>query len=443
MFLDRSNPSMNELVHWFQVNYTALANDMKQSNHAAVDKEPNPYHLEDSVFSHTMMVCLQAENNNCNKVVYISALLHDIGKPEARDIIPFEASKPVHSESNEKRNIDKEQGNDSKLNRVMPVSGLKSHFRGHEGLSFYRGIEILNKLEEEQVINLDEKIQILTIVSLHGTLFDSIKEGKEYKPEKVIAKFKDIQLYRDFVSQVKNDSTGRFFMSKDGRKSDATLLGKEIYNDETFRTHYVPNVGLKNYPYITLLVGVPASGKTTWRDQNVFGNTVTLSRDDIMMDYAKNNNFEIKCSNCYGEGVCYPPGGAEGLPHKCGKCNDGIASTPTYSEIWKYLEDNDLHKEVDAIEQSIFKEAVKDRKNIVVDRTNMSRKSRRKWLTNVPKDYFKEAVVFATVYEDVYSRNKKRAQETGKNITNHLIGNMMRQFIIPTYDEVDNIKWVF
>ena len=55
----------------------------------------------------------------------------------------------------------------------------------------------------------------------------------------------------------------------------------------------------------------------------------------------------------------------------------------------------------------------------------------------------KEAVVFATVYEDIYSRNKKRAEDTGKVIKPFIIGKMMRQFMVPTYDEVDIIKWVF
>lgn len=409
MFLDKNNPIMNELVSWFQTNFPVLWREMSQSNHSAAEGEPNPYHLEDSILAHTMMVCLQAENNDANKVVMLSALLHDIGKPEARDIIPFEQKKPVYSESNEIRNDAREAGNDSGLQRVMSKSGNRTHFRGHEGLSVYRAIEILNKLEQEDIINVEEKIQILTIVGLHGTLFDSIKDGAEYKPQNVIAKFQDIQLYRDFVSQVRNDSTGRFFSSKDGRKNDAQGLGVTLYNDETFNAYYIePRVFDDSAPTITLLVGVPASGKSTWREANVHTETVVLCRDDIMMTLASE-----------------------------------IAYNGNYSEVWKLFEEKDMHKEVDAREQEMFKQAVKDRKNIVVDRTNMSRKSRRKWLTNVSKDYKKEAIIFATVYEDIYSRNKKRAQETGKNITNHLIGQMMRQFIVPTHDEVDSIKWVF
>ena len=32
MFQNKNNPTINELVYWFQVNFPALANDMKASN---------------------------------------------------------------------------------------------------------------------------------------------------------------------------------------------------------------------------------------------------------------------------------------------------------------------------------------------------------------------------------------------------------------------------
>lgn len=410
MFVDPQNPTINELVFFMQVEFPKLSNDMKASNHNAAADEPNPYHIEDTIWTHTMMVCLRAENENSNKVVKISALLHDIGKPEARDIIPFAQKKPIHTESNEKRNTGMNDGKSSGMNTIEPASGLKTHFRGHEGLSFYRAIEIVNRLEEYGVLNVEEKERVLTVISLHGTLFDNIKNGEEVKPEKVIAKFNDIVTYRDLIAQVKNDSTGRFFTSPDGRKNQAYELGKSIYNDETFKKYFKARWISGNAPKITILVGVPACGKSTWREEN-WGDAIVISRDDVMMKYAHDNID-----------------GSENM---------------TYSDVWKYLEDNDLHKEVDKIEQTIFRQAVKDNDDIIIDRTNMSAKSRRKWLSNVPKTYEKEAIVFATVYEDVYSRNKKRAEDTGKNIGNWIIGNMMRQFIIPTYAEVDSVKFIF
>ena len=199
MFLDKENPTINELVYWLQVNFTELANDMKASNHNAVGNEPNPYHICDSVWTHTMLVCQRAEIEDVSKINKICALLHDIGKPEAREVIPFEAKKPVHSESNEIRNKGKNDGKHSGLNRIVPPSGKKVHLRGHEGISFYRAIEVVNKLEEEGVLDLEEKQDVLTIISMHGTLFDNITaDGEMRKEENVFDKMVSSKKINDF-----------------------------------------------------------------------------------------------------------------------------------------------------------------------------------------------------------------------------------------------------
>jgi len=121
-FKDKNKPTMNELVYWMQVNHTDLVNDMKMSNHNAAPDEPNPYHIEDSVWTHTMMVCLRAEidsEEEYNKIPLITALLHDLGKPESRAEIPFEAKKPVHTESNQIRTDGINKGKDSGMQRVI------------------------------------------------------------------------------------------------------------------------------------------------------------------------------------------------------------------------------------------------------------------------------------------------------------------------------------
>ena len=64
-----------------------------------------------------------------------------------------------------------------------------THMRGHEGLSFYLSIEPLKELKDLGVINQREVEQCLTIIAMHGTLFDSIDdEGNMRKPEKVFDK---------------------------------------------------------------------------------------------------------------------------------------------------------------------------------------------------------------------------------------------------------------
>lgn len=411
MFIDPKNPSMNELIYYMMISYPTLVKDMHTAEHAYCIEEPNPYHTGDnSIWTHTMMVCLRAENEDSNKIVKICALLHDIGKPLSRGVIPFMVPKPVHSESNQIRNDGKHDGKESGLNNFTDRE-FKIHFRGHEGLSFHLAIEILNKLEALKVVDEREKISILTIISLHGALFDNVKDGQEYKPHNVVSKFNDLQIYRDFVQQVKNDSMGRFYTSKDGRKNNAIGLGDTYYNDETFlKNQLVKPTNAKTYK-ITLLVGLPNSGKSTWRSYNVLSSDITISRNDILMRYAEDNIFEPEVK--------------------------------TYSQVWKYLEEHDLHGEVDKIEQQIFQTAVRERKNIIIDRTNMSRKSRRKWLHSIPKNYVTEAIVFATDLNEIGYRNNRRAFTEGKNIPEDVILNMSKSFMVPMYDEFDIIQWKF
>jgi predicted kinase len=406
-FNDVQNPTMNELVNWFQVRFTDLANDMKMSNHSAKDDEPNPYHTEDSVWTHTMMVCLRAEIDNANKINLIAALLHDIGKPKSREVIPFNKPKPVYTESNELRNKGKEDGKHSGLNNFTDRE-RKTSFRGHEGISFYLAVRPLTELVELGVLVPQEVQQILTIISHHGTLFDNIKDGKMFKEQKVYEKWKNAPyIFEDFVRQVKYDSTGRFFMSKDGRKNSGSHLGVDLFGPEFVKPmkeqlHQTKVLGSKK---ITVLVGVPNVGKSTWIEN--YGNGVIISRDSTLMTYAKYN--EIK-----GD----------------------------YSTVWKSLTDED-QKEIDKLVREQFNLAVKEGKNIIIDMTNTSKKSRRKWLSQVSSDYRKEAVVFVTGYEEVHKRNKLRAEKDGKFIPEGVIENMMKGFVVPDYSEVDIIHWAF
>lgn len=409
MFKDTKNPTMAELVNYFQINFTELCNTMKASNHAAVDNEPNPYHLEDDVWAHTMMVALQAQNSS--KVNKIAALLHDTGKPLSREVIPFNKPKPTHTPSNELREADKENSKTEALQRET-----KTHFRGHEGISFYKATDVLKKLMEDNVVNSLEVQEILTIISLHGTLFDSIRDGAEFKPEKVAKKWHNRQeTFEKFVDQVRFDSMGRFSPSQDARSATGSALGTKIYGpqfsntlmDEDFhKTKIIPSQN------ITVLVGVPLSGKSTWMAENVGEEEVVISRDATLVEFG-----QLK----YGS----PTKGDPKL---------------TYSEIWKLFTEDD-HKQVDRMVRSQYEIAVKTKRNIYIDMTNTSKKSRGKWLNNL-KGYHKRAVIFATGYEEILRRNTKRYEETGKFIPEGVITNMMKAFMVPMGDEVDHTSWV-
>lgn len=411
MFKDIKDPSMAELVNYIQINFTELCNSMKASNHAAQDNEPNPYHLEDDVWGHTMMVSLQAQNDNACKVNKLAAILHDTGKPLAREVIPFNKPKPTHTPSNELREADKKNSQTESLQRET-----KTHFRGHEGISFYKAQDVLKKMNEDGIVTANEIQEILTIISLHGTLFDSIRDGAEFKPEKVAKKWHNKkETFEKFVKQVRYDSTGRFSPSQDARSATGSALGTTLYGDEFasalmdedfHRTKVLP----KNS--ITVLVGVPLSGKSTWIAENVYGDTVVISRDQTLMDFG-----QLK----YGS----PTKGDPKL---------------TYSEIWKKMTDDD-NKQVDRMIRNQYEIAIASGLDVVIDMTNVSKKSRGKWLNNI-KGYHKKAVIFATGYEEIMKRNDARNEATGKFIPKFVIHNMMKAFMVPMHDEVDHITFV-
>ena len=97
-------------------------------------------------------------------------------------------------------------------------------------------------------------------------------------------------------------------------------------------------------------------------------------------------------------------------------------------------------EDMDEILQEDFKSVVADRESFVIDRTNVSKKLRRSFLGQLPKDYVKIGIVFVTGFEEVFARNALRK---GKVLKDHVIFDMMKSFAVPTYDDFDVIQWVF
>ena len=155
-----------------------------------------------------------------------------------------------------------------------------------------------------------------------------------------------------------------------------------------------------NSKEIILLVGLPGSGKSTWVASFIASHPdyVVVSSDDIIDAYAKS----------------------------IGK---------TYTEVFEE------HMSYAEVEYKIkLMTSLREGKNIVVDRTNLSPKSRRKILSNVPKEYKKTAMVFNTPLDEIKKRLIKREHETGKGIPENVISTMIKTYIEPESSEgIDEI----
>lgn len=181
---------MIELLHWFQTTYPELKMQLLNCHHNFDRYTTNPYHVEGDCWSHTMMVCKIAELKGYDRVVQVSALLHDIGKPQSRKVNP-------------------------KNNHVQ--------FFGHEEHSSILARPMVADLVEKKMISSKEASEILELILLHGYLY------KEDSVEKIYEKFKgNYKLFKHLVELVECDDLGRFSETMGKSKVDIELLSHQL-----------------------------------------------------------------------------------------------------------------------------------------------------------------------------------------------------------------------
>lgn len=145
-------------------------------------------------------------------------------------------------------------------------------------------------------------------------------------------------------------------------------------------------------PRCTILVGVPGSGKSTWtRDQEYIEDQYIASTDDIIEAIAN------------GFGMTY---------------NEGFNDLIKFAEkvMWKEL--------------TAF---AADGERIYIDRTNLSVKSRKRYIDFLkPYGYKFDCVVFKTPETDEWAR---RLNRPGKTISDHVLESMANNIEIPLMSE--------
>jgi len=361
------NPTTSELLVWFQTQYLALWDNLKQNNHTIEGVNSyNPYHLEDNTLAHTMLVCKEAHNQS--KIAKITALFHDLGKPLATAI----------------------------------KDGNKVIMYGHEGISFYLSIKPLKELKDLGIINEYEMNMCLFIINKHSMLFDFISEDGMLKKEtKIFDKFNDVQTFQNLLLQVNNDTNGRFSLDNTPTLKVNDLVQR--YNKyKDFKLEKIED----NKPTITVLIGVPGSGKSTYL-MDKYDKGIIISRDDMLMKYAKKYNIK-----------------------------------GNYKLVWKQLTEDD-HKNIDKMVEHSFQDAFKRSCDIIIDMTNTSPKTQRKWVNKTNKKYNSKAIVFCTDFDEIFERLEKREVVTGKSIPKDVVINMMKSLSVPDYGTFDEIEYIY
>jgi putative nucleotidyltransferase with HDIG domain len=272
------------------------------------------------------------------------------------------------------------------------VNPKNNHVRffGHEGMSAYMALEVLYKLYAEKEITKGDMVQIFSLIALHATLYKMVSLVE------IEQKFKyDKTLYLDLLALNRCDDLGRYtsMHNSDMQREEKLLEVSEQLKGDSLSFEF-------SKPWVELLVGVSNSGKSSYckvhYGENFDG--VIISRDTFVLNIGKGS---------------------------------------TYKECWESLTEED-QIQIDDLLEKLFKNAVKESKNIVVDMMNLSRKSRMKWLEIVGDTYMKKAKVFLTPLVDVKSRNQK--QNTVMYLSEKILEDMARCFEYPLYDEMDSIE---
>jgi predicted kinase len=146
--------------------------------------------------------------------------------------------------------------------------------------------------------------------------------------------------------------------------------------------------GVKMIPNFVMLVGLPGAGKSTYR--KLFDWYVSLSTDDLVEIEAKRLGL-------------------------------------TYDQVWEsYV----------GVATKLMKEkmagAILRRENIIHDQTNLSEKSRRKVLSQIPKGYTKVAVCFEI---DEKVRQARMSARIGKSIPPGILASMLASYVRPSTSE--------
>jgi len=344
-----------DILKRFHEKHFDLVRAMRESDHNYSFDDLNPYHLEGDVWTHTMMVFNYAVSKKFPKEVVFAALFHDIGKPFARNV----------------------KKKDNGKNYVS--------FHGHDGISFYLCLDVMRSTYAD-VLSEEEIETIARLVANHSVLY-SWQNDKNDKDGWVREAFAGDSAFLSYLSMlVEADSQGRI-CERPSRVDDFRK-----YRD--FVTH--PESKIKtDQPTLTVLVGAPCSGKSTWVKEHAAGDEVIISSDDIVEE---------------------------------------IGVGETYNEKFNSVD----FKEIESIMMSRFHKAVKEKKNIIVDRTNMSKKSRRRFVATA-NGYHKRAVVFFTDKKEIVLREVRRHHVEKKSIPDKTYEQMMKAFSFPLKDEFDAI----
>jgi len=291
---------------------------IKKTEHGYLDQQ-NPYHMEGSVYNHIKMVYDEMSKLTDDETLLKAAILHDIGKYVCR------------KEDHVKKRV---------------------YFRGHPGVSAYMSLNYADDFNKEILFKL---------AALHSILF-------KYPNTEVITQSFSKDFWNKLRLLIKADVIGRISSQNSSKNDILGLLKTNVITDPK------PKPVDKNKPTLTLLIGPPGAGKSSYIKNTLKDhNSSIISRDDAVME---------------------------------------IAGTDNYTDAFNILSKTNKQRLVDEHIDRKMSKYVKSEASIIIDMTNMTYGSRKRWVSQTKGDYNIKYTMFLTKFNDIMLRNVTRSDKT-------------------------------
>lgn len=261
----------------------------------------------------------------------------------------------------------------------------KRYFTGHEGISFYMASDIVRSKEFIEVSGLSPQSidLLLRVIAKHGDFLKNIIPNAIHELDK--------ELLLKLIKFNKYDRLGSI-------AAPWVETKEQNVNDYSFYESADSNKNIR----VDFLIGPPGIGKSTFREEIKKENSVVISYDDFVL-------------------------------------KNGIGNT--YTEKWESLKKVGYSKFLNEARKTIKEEFAKPQAHIIIDKTNMSIKSRKHFMRMIPKNkaYINAYVILTNGYEKTLKVNLQRVNNGDKIISKEVLKRMMKNLQYPLHTEGFNM----
>lgn len=352
--------------------------------------EDSPWHREKNTWVHSEM-CLNyyftyiAKDRTPKQqmITALALLFHDFGKPDAE-------------ETKERKD----------------GSGEYRSYAGHEKVSANEFICVFKDYNLMELLNKGE-LDITDVRSIKWMIEQHLPYGLEKaEKRKALRTSLNATLGADevcFYDMLLSDANGRI---SDDHPEKLKKVNEWITSFDAIIAQ--PRIMPSNAPIMYLLVGPSGAGKTTWR--NAFVKThpeaIVACEDDWRVEYAKAN-----------------------MSADDGEMMSKLDAAPAYDMAWNFCH-MDKDSKYEQFAKTKYANILKSGADIILDRTNQTRKNRRPWINSAKMQGY--TVISIEFYMSVNESNARQVTRVDKFIKDSFVRKIVMNMETPWLgDEVD------